>query len=150
MIPKTVYLCGLISPRFPRSITWRKRAAQMLEYRGWRALIPRDMNGLTGNGVGGEQVPHKRIVNQDFCDVYDCEFVLWNSDLYGETRQSFGSHFELGWAWMMKKKVICIASKKDTVVRNHPFLTQTIWHYVETLEQAIEFIVDSGDMRKTA
>ena len=43
----------------------------MLEYCGWTALIPRDMNGLTGNGVGNEAVPHKKIVNQDFEDVQD-------------------------------------------------------------------------------
>jgi hypothetical protein len=98
------------------------------------------MKDLTGNGVGSEKIPHKQIILQDFNDLCKAEIVLWNAELYGETRQSFGSHYELSWAWMLKKRVIAIASLENFVARNHPFVTQTVEAYFEKIWMAINYV----------
>jgi nucleoside 2-deoxyribosyltransferase len=138
---KIVYLAGLISPNYPESLHWRITASVKLASVGFRVIIPRDMHKARGDGVDCVSVTARDIVLRDFHDLESADVILANLELFGETRQSVGTHMELGWSWFLKKPVVAVCSEMNRVMRTHPFVTETVAHYFSDLDKAIEFLI---------
>jgi nucleoside 2-deoxyribosyltransferase len=139
-----VYLAGLLSPNWPESLNWRVAAEHLLKQLGATALIPKDSVGLTGDGVK-TKVPAKRVVENDFNDLSVADVVLMRLDMWGETRQSIGTHAELGWCYILRKRLVIIAAADNKTARLHPFVKHVAEMYFETVEEAVSYITRGSD-----
>jgi nucleoside 2-deoxyribosyltransferase len=142
----TVYLAGLISTEKPESLEWRTQIQPVLESAGMRVLSPmRGKENLVrtskDGGITDPTLTPKDVIFRDYRDVKEADVILAHLDTFGSERPLLGTIYELGWAWMLQKPVVAIASKDNRLMRNHPFVVDTISHYCETLEEARNILV---------
>ncbi len=141
---KTVYLAGLIDTDHPESLEWRKRAAEALSpyfnvltpMRGKDDLFQTSKDG----GITHAYLTSKDIILRDHNDVIASDIILANLDTFGSSRPLLGTIFELAWSWEGKKRVVAITSNSNYLMRNHPFVTETVAAYFSNLEDAVEYI----------
>jgi nucleoside 2-deoxyribosyltransferase len=142
---KTVYLAGLISTEFPESLYWRERVEpELSQYfsvlspmRGKKDLQKTSKDG----GLNDPSLDSKDIILRDYSDVKATDIVFAHLDLFGSPRPLTGTVAELAWTWQMQKPVIAIASKTNSLMRNHPFIKEMVAHYFETEGEAVKFLV---------
>jgi nucleoside 2-deoxyribosyltransferase len=142
---KTVYLAGLISTEKPASLEWRHVVEAALKDR-FHVLSPmRGKENLAktskDGGITDPTLTAKDIILRDYHDVVASDVVLVHLDSFGSDRPLVGTMFELGWAWDMKKPVVAVAAGNNLLMRNHPFVKETVAHYVESLEDAVSVLL---------
>jgi len=142
---RKVYLAGLISTERPASLQWRLDIAPKLQELGAYILSPmRGKQNLAktskDGGITDPALSPKDIILRDFDDVKRADIILVHLDTFGSDRPLTGTIYELGWAWQMQKPVVAIAAANNLLMRNHPFVKETIAHYCETQDEALEIM----------
>lgn len=141
---RTVYLAGLISTEAQESIEWRKRVAGVLaatfSIRTPMAGKPHLDAESDDGGLNDKRCTGKDIVHRDYRDVVESDVIFVYLEQFGSDRPLIGTLCELAWAWMHRKPVVAIAHKDNYVMRNHPFISEFVCHYVETEEEAIDLL----------
>lgn len=141
---KTVYLAGLISTSRPDSLYWRLEAEQQLKdwctilspMRGKHELVKTSKDG----GITDPALTPKDIILRDYNDVQESDVILAHLDDFGNERPLLGTIYELGWAWQLRKPVVAIASPDNGLMRTHPFVRDTVAHYCENLNDAVNIL----------
>ena len=141
---KSIYLAGLISTQKPESLSWRIEAESKLKdianilspMRGKENLVKTSKDG----GITDPSLTPKDIIYRDFGDVKEADVILVHLDNFGSERPLTGTIYELGWAWLLQKPVVAIASEDNKLMRTHPFVYDTVAHYCATLDDAIDVI----------
>ncbi|MFB3779680.1 MAG: nucleoside 2-deoxyribosyltransferase [Bryobacteraceae bacterium] len=141
---KTVYLAGLIDTARPESLEWRKRAAEALAPY-FNVLTPmRGKDDLTyttrDNGITSDSMSSKDIILRDHNDVIDADIILVNLDTFGSSRPLVGTLFELAWSWQGRKRVVAILTEDNYLMRNHPFVVESVAAYFRSEAEAFEYI----------
>lgn len=139
-----VYLAGLISTEKPESLRWRLEAEELLKdrckilspMRGKENLVKTSKDG----GITDPALTPKDIILRDYADVQAADVILVHLDSFGSERPLLGTIYELGWAWMLRKPVVAIASADNKLMRSHPFVVDTVAHYTETLDEAVNIL----------
>lgn len=80
----------------------------------------------------------KGIVTRDKFDVLRCDIVVVN--LFGATKVSIGTMFEMAWAHLTRKPIITIMDENNP--HNHPFVNEVTGFMVDSLENAV-FVIKS-------
>jgi nucleoside 2-deoxyribosyltransferase len=141
---RTVYLAGLISTEAKESIEWRKRVAGVLaatfSIRTPMAGKPHLEVESDDGGLNDKRCTAKDIVARDRRDVREADVILVHLSDFGSDRPLIGTLCELAWAWEQRTPVVAIADKDDYVMRNHPFISEFVSHYVETEKEAIDHL----------
>ena len=145
MKQRIVYLAGLISTEYPESLEWRKRIAPILADSGFDVRTPLfGKHNLTSNspdgGITSNLDTSMSICLRDRRDVRECDIVLINLLTFGCPRPLVGTIAELAWSWDQRTPVVAICDKNDYLMRKHPFISEFVSRYVETEEEAIEFL----------
>jgi nucleoside 2-deoxyribosyltransferase len=139
-----VYLAGPIEAlSYESATTWRDRAKLLLQFRKIETIDPmrnksflKECDEITTRNYS---ISAKEIVSRDRRDVMNADVILMN--LTSTNNHSVGSFVELGWADMLRKPVIIIL-EATSHHRNHPFIKEIAYSIVETLDDAIETIVE--------
>jgi len=145
----TVYLAGLISTHKPESLAWRKQAEAALREHGFEVLSPlRGKEALASEskdgGITTSGSTSRDIILRDYRDIVRSDAILMHLSAFGSERPLIGTMFELAWAWMLDKPVVAVVPEGDPqeyLLRNHPFVVQSVAHYCATVEEAVDFIV---------
>ena len=66
--------------------------------------------------------------------------MLTHLETFGSARPLVGTIAELAWAWDQRTPVVAICAKDNYLMRKHPFISEFVSMYVETEEEAIEFL----------
>lgn len=143
-----VYLAGLISTDHRTSLEWREEAAYRLSEKGLSVLSPlrgKDFSysqdgGITIDDIAGAQSTTKDCVMRDYNDIIRAGVLLVNLNTWGSTRPMVGTLMELAWAWQLRKPVVAVCGKDDYLMREHPFIKDSVTHYCEAVEEAVEFV----------
>lgn len=140
---KRVYLAGLISTERPATFAWRKEAFDELKWT-FEVLSPlRDKLDLARHskdgGVTDTRLTSKDVILRDHSDVLSSDLIIVHLEAFGSLRPLMGTLFELAWAWEHKIPVIAIAYEDNAVMRIHPFLAESVSHFVTTTAEAIRF-----------
>jgi nucleoside 2-deoxyribosyltransferase len=140
---KKIYLAGLISTEKPESIQWRLDATANLHdfiilspMRGKQNLSAASKDG----GITSETNTSKDIILRDYHDVMEADLILFNLNTWESQRPLLGTIYELAWAWEHKKRSFAVCEDKDYLMRNHPFVKETISHYFTNLKDCYDFI----------
>jgi hypothetical protein len=97
-----------------------------------------DKKGLTSN------IPPHAIIHGDFLSVQKADVIVANMDTFGADRPMIGTHWELAWAWMMKKPIVLIAPpEKKEVYQKHPFTSQASWIVESAYELTKEGVLET-------
>lgn len=139
-----VYLAGLISTEFTKSLEWRVDAEFMLRdsfhvlspMRGKQDLVSVSKDG----GLTDPQLTSADIILRDFNDILRADVLLAHLDDFGSPRPLIGTLIELGWAWEHRKPVLAIADTSNMLMRSHPFIVQAITHYTKSLDEAVDVL----------
>jgi nucleoside 2-deoxyribosyltransferase len=150
---KVVYLAGFISTDHPETFTWRQEAWQRLlamfplDQADFEVLSPlrgkENLGSVTKDGgITTTKNTSRDIILRDFHDVKRSDVILVNLENYGSTRPLLGTIYELAWAWIFDLPVVAICSKDNYLMRNHPFVIETVGHYFETTKEACDFVAE--------
>ena len=141
----TIYLAGLISTDYPGSLEWRQYAESELLAAGAIVLSP-----LRGEGNlvelspdGGLTTPKRTsrdVILRDHSDIQVADTVLVHLEDFGSPRPLMGTLYELAWCWRLRKPVVAVAKADNYLMRTHPFVSESVAHYLPTIEEAVEFI----------
>ena len=130
-----VYLAGYMSgEKLKETIAWRKKIRE--HYRYWdgkkeafpiafldpyngKEFTTIDKKGLTSH------IPSNAIIHGNYMSVSKTDIVVANMSIFGGSRPSTGTHWELAWAWQMKKPFVLIT--EDENYTHHPFTSQASW-----------------------
>lgn len=145
-----VYLAGKIFPEDDYFAEWRVKAESALITRG---VIP--MNPLLHKEVQQRDTktfPAKDILMRDYGMVKSSDLVLANLRLKGYgtkpiTEPIIGTFFEIAWAWDNQKPILAIADRDDSPFREHPFLIETVTHWFDNEDDALNNIFEYWDWR---
>ena len=140
---KRVYLAGPIENlSWTETSDWRVRSEMILLDNQILPINPlRGKMILTGTKKiesDGKFFP-KEIVGRDRNDVTSCDVVLMN--LHGINNYYIGTFVELGWADMLRIPVVIVLDK-DNEKRKHPFIQELSYAIVETLDEAIDKVLE--------
>ena len=133
----TIYLAGPIAHvDLERQVAWRAEAAEKLEAKGFKAVSP----------VGKSDWEGKLIIETDLKTVEWCTGMLaWQPPGI----VSFGTACEIFYkAWTLgKPKKVVVWGQKNLRDPNKqsPFLYATVGHLCETLDEAIEYIMNNAN-----
>jgi hypothetical protein len=145
--PMTVYLAGLMShEKLEETVSWRLKVRK--HYENWKnkgqyeidfidpfngpELDSLDKEGLKSN------IPSNAIILGDFMSVQRAQVILANLDDFGGSRPLIGTHWELAWAWMMKKPIILIVPEKLKYrYETHPF-TNSATFILTSVDELLE------------
>lgn len=142
-----VYLAGTIATSDDYFQRWRKEAAAFLSNHGIMPLSPLAQKEVVTSKDGGitSNIPNEDILMRDYTMVRSSHLVLANLKVMGDNgrieKPLVGTFFEMAWAWDWKKPVIAVVEPDNYLFNAHPFLTGTITHKFETLEEALHNIV---------
>jgi nucleoside 2-deoxyribosyltransferase len=142
---KTIYLAGLISTDYPESLLWRIEVTPILEAHEFDVLSPmRGKENLAlespDGGITDPNLTSKDIILRDYHDVVASDVILMHLESFGSPRPLLGTICELAWAWEMKKPIIAVVHPANKLMLNHPFVKEAVSHYLNTTEEAVEFI----------
>ena len=91
-----------------------------------------DKEGLTSS------VPAHAIIHGDYLSVCKADIIVASLDTFGAERPSIGTHWELAWAWQMKKPFVLIVPEgMRKTYTLHPFTNQASW-IVESVDELLE------------
>lgn len=143
---RIVYLAGFISTDYPESIEWRNRVTPVLEEAGFEVRNPLAGKGnlkclTTDGGITTTVTSNKSIVLRDRRDVREADIVLAHLENFGSPRPLVGTITELGWAWDDQTPVVAVAAKENYLMRNHPFISEFVSQYWETIDDAVDYII---------
>ena len=146
---KTVYLAGLIATEHPETFAWRQQADLLLRgkfqvlspLRGKEQLYDKVLSTTTDGGLTSTKHTNRDIIMRDYQDVSRSDIILVNLEVYGSKRALLGTIYELAWAWDRKIPVVAICNSNNYLMRQHPFVEQTVCHYFESVEQACLFTI---------
>jgi nucleoside 2-deoxyribosyltransferase len=145
MKQRIVYLAGLISTEYPESLEWRTRIGPILEDSGFEVRTP--LAGKTklasespDGGITTTTSNSKSICLRDRRDVKECDIMLTNLRTFGSPRPLIGTIAELAWCWDQRTPVVAICDKNDYLMHKHPFISEFVSMYVESEEDAVEFL----------
>jgi nucleoside 2-deoxyribosyltransferase len=128
----------------PESIQWRKRVtgvlAEHFSIRTPMAGKPHLEIDSDDGGLNDRRLTGKDIIHRDRRDVREADLVLVHLGTWDSQRPLIGTICELAWCWDQRTPVVAICAKDDYVMRNHPFISEIISHYVETEEEAIDLL----------
>jgi len=142
---KTIYLAGFISTEHPETFAWRQEALSWLSgyfkvlspLRGKQDLKAESKDG----GLTTTKHTNRDIIARDYGDVLRSDLFLVHLENFGSTRPLLGTIYELAWAWDRKIPVVAICNSNNYLMRQHPFVEQTVCHYFESVEQACLFTI---------
>lgn len=142
---RIVYLAGLISTDCPESLLWRDAAQSALEAAGFEVRTPlagkKNLASVTTDGgITSTITTNRAIVLRDRRDVAESDIVLAHLEVFGSSRPLVGTLVELGWAWDDKTPVIAVAKDQNYLMRCHPFISEFVTKYENTVEDAVDFI----------
>lgn len=145
MKQRIVYLAGLISTEYPESLEWRKRLEPILQDSGFEVRTPLFgkqslKTDSKDGGITSGSASAKSICLRDRRDVRESDIVLAHLETFGSPRPMVGTIAELAWCWDQRTPVVAICAKDNYLMRNHPFISEFVSHYVENEEEAIEFL----------
>jgi nucleoside 2-deoxyribosyltransferase len=145
MKQRIIYLAGLISTDVIESLEWRKRVAPILQESGFEVRTPLSgkQNLKTDSPDGGItslSSNSKSICLRDRRDVSECDIMLVHLETFGCERPLVGTIAELAWAWDQRTPVVAICKADNYLMRRHPFISEFVSMYVETEEEAVEFL----------
>lgn len=147
--PTLVYLAGPISGlTYDGAEEWRENCRQMLAPSGIKTLSPlrgkdylRAIGEIDAIGAAyagmGELSSSRGVITRDRYDATRCDIILVN--LFGASRISIGTMFEVAWADAKRIPIVCIMEKEGNV-HDHMMLREQIGYQVETLEAACHII----------
>lgn len=142
----SVYLAGLISTDYPRSLEWREEISPIFNSAGWAVITPmhakKDLKmTTTDGGISTTAVTSKSIITRDRADVRRAQVILAHLETFGSPRPMLGTVAELAWAWDQRTPVIGIADKNNYLMRKHPFMAEFVTEIFETEREAADFII---------
>ncbi|MHC4332493.1 MAG: nucleoside 2-deoxyribosyltransferase [Planctomycetota bacterium] len=142
---RIVYLAGLISTVYPESLEWRKRLTPLLQDAGFEVRNPlfgkQNLDKeTTDGGITSTTATAKDITQRDRRDVRECHVMLTHLELFGSKRPLLGTIAELAWCYDQRTPVVAIAKEDNYLVRNHPFMTEFVSHFVKDEGEAVEFL----------
>ena len=82
----------------------------------------------------------KSICLRDRRDVRECDIMLTNLNIFGSPRPLIGTIAEMAWCYDQRTPVVAICDKEDYLMRKHPFVSEFVSMYVETEDEAVEFL----------
>jgi len=142
------YLAGTIYTKDDYFQRWRHIAARYLRNHGIIPLSPlvgKELMSSTDGGITSD-VPNRSILIRDYTMVKSAHLVLANLKIIGDEgkceKPFVGTFFEMGWCWEMKKPIIAVVEPDNYLFNEHPFLNAAITQKFETLEEALENIVE--------
>ena len=143
---RVVYLAGFISTDHPETIAWRERVTPILEEAGFEVRNPLAGKGnlkccTKDGGITTSITTNKSIVLRDRRDVRESDIILAHLENFGSTRPLVGTLVELGWAWDDQTPVVAVAEPTNYLMLNHPFISEFVTQYWDTLDQAVDFII---------
>lgn len=143
-----VYLAGTINTEDDYFQRWRKEASAFLRNHGVMPLSPLAQKEVSTSQDGGitSSIPSDDILFRDYTMVRSAHLILANLKLVGDAgtpvaKPMIGTFFEMAWAWEAKKPIIAVSEKDNYLFQKHPFLTGTITHRFDTLQEALDNIV---------
>jgi nucleoside 2-deoxyribosyltransferase len=143
-----VYLAGTINTKDDYFQRWRKEASAFLSNHGVMPLSPLAQKEVVQSTDGGvtSNIPNEDIFQRDFTMVRSSHLILANLKLVGDLgtpieKPLIGTWFEMAWAWHDKKPIIAVIEPDNYLFQRHPFITATVTHKFETLEEALHNIV---------
>ena len=80
-------------------------------------------------------IPANAIIMGDYLSVSKADIIVANMDTFGASRPSVGTHWEMAWAWQMKKPIILISDNENYI--HHPFTGQSSW-IVKDVDELLE------------
>ena len=150
-----VYLSGTMAEDKPEHRAWRVQATQKFNEHGIHTRSPyrgRDKSKImkvdnyhytystapVSNRLGN------MLVARDLKDVQDCDILMVNLKGTKGERPSIGTLSELAWAYLLRKPVVCIVDEDSTDPNyyKHPFIHTFVDHWVSTVDEAIEVIIN--------
>jgi len=143
---RIVYLAGFISTDYPGSIEWRERVTPVLEQAGFEVRNPLAGKGnlkcvTSDGGITTTVTSNKSIVLRDRRDVRESDLILAHLENFGSPRPLVGTIVELGWAWDDQTPVVAVAWQENDLMRKHPFISEFVSQYWETLDEAVDYII---------
>lgn len=143
---RTVYLAGLISTDYPESLEWRDRVTPVLEDAGFEVRNPLDGKGnlkcvTSDGGITSSVTSNKSIILRDRRDVRESDIILAHLETFGSPRPLVGTIVEIGWAWDDQTPVVAVASADNYLMRKHPFVSECVTQYWNTVGGAVDFII---------
>lgn len=143
----TVYLAGPISGEsYGGATDWRIEMANTLKDLGITAYSP--MRGkvylLNETSIEDRYDQYylstiQAIMSRDYFDVNRADALIVN--LVGAKKVSIGTVMEVAWAYTNHKPVVLIMEKEGNI-HHHGMLMQACAYHVETVEEAMEAIVN--------
>jgi len=146
--PFKVYLAGPIyGQTFDQANDWRDRAIQMLapEVAGYSPLRGKEFleEHIEVYGRPIEEHPllsTRAIMERDFYDVSSSDVILVN--LLGASKPSYGTVYELAWAFALRIPLVLIIEPKEELVglaHDHAWIVSTPFK-VSTLEHGVAMV----------
>ena len=142
-----VYLAGTINTQDDYFQRWRLVASAYLKNHGIMPLSPLAQKEVATSKDGGitSNIPSEDILFRDYTMVRSSHLILANLKLVGDSgvkieKPLVGTFFEMAWAWHDKKPIIAVSEEDNYLFTKHPFLTGTITHRFNTLEEALHNI----------
>lgn len=140
---KTIYLAGFISTDYPESLSWRliaeARFADVFHVLSPMRGKERLKSQTTDGGITTTVNTSKDIILRDWNDVKRSDVILMHLENFGSPRPLIGTVSEMAWAWQLQKPIVGIANEGNYLMRNHPFVKESVAHYLPTVEEAIDF-----------
>jgi nucleoside 2-deoxyribosyltransferase len=140
-----VYLAGMI-PKGESLIyakEWRTKVINY--YSNWKNSGKNYGNICFLNPLNGEDqisddglssnIPSKAILTKDYAAVRSSDLCIFNMDQFGDPRIPFGTILEIGFAY--EKRIPSIMITKDDVYKKHPFISNMIDMYFETIDDLL-------------
>jgi nucleoside 2-deoxyribosyltransferase len=142
----TVYLAGPIEAELhqeaPHSIAWREKIKSLFEMDEETVWDVRNPNNGKTDGVNYIKVESNEhyynpyiLFRTDLANLADSDFVVVN---LSKSAKSFGTSFEMGYAYCLHKPIICICEPGKVPI--HPFITQSVEAFVYSEEEAVNLI----------
>lgn len=142
-----IYLAGLISTDYPESLLWRKIASERIRELGHNPISP--MAGkknlakqTTDGGITSKVATSKGIILRDYRDLRRADVIVANLETFGCRRPLVGTLFELAWAWQLNVPVVAIVAPDNYLFRQHPFISESVAFFKETVIHAVETACD--------
>ncbi len=141
------YLSGPITGlTYNDAIGWTDYAKIELEKHGIIGFRPlrgkhflKDVEKMSALGYDTNPLSTERgIYTRDRYDVESCDAMLVN--LTGTHRVSIGTMYEMAWADLLHKPIVCVMEKDGSNLHEHAFVRQSITHRVHDIDVGIEII----------
>jgi len=140
-----VYLAGLIQGSvIDQCIGWRKKVVE--HYSNWKNtgktygdlefLDP--CNGESDVSKDGlsSNLPKRVILDKDYNAIKKCDLFVGNMDSFGVDRPLLGTTMEIAFAHCFRVPIILITN--DRVYKEHPFVSEMVSWYFETVDEMLE------------